>query len=143
MDQVEDLSVASPATVSRVGIIYMEPRGLGLDALCQTWLANLPSTLPQDITVQFSALFDTYLCSGMVFMQSPKIWLLEQPNASIKSSMEKRMARVAYGCRLPHAASRPLCPGNQSEVRAWYIYVLFEYTIAENEHTRPTCQRLT
>ena len=63
--QVEDLAVASPATVSRVGIIYMEPRGLGLDALCQTWLANLPSTLPQDITVQFSALFDTYLCSGM------------------------------------------------------------------------------
>lgn len=62
--QVEDLMVASPATVSRVGIIYMEPRGLGLDALCQTWLSKLPSTLPQDITIQFSALFDTYLSSG-------------------------------------------------------------------------------
>lgn len=46
----------------------MEPRGLGLDALCQTWLANLPSTLPQEITVQFSALFDTYLCSGKFFL---------------------------------------------------------------------------
>lgn len=71
MIQVEDLSVASPATVSRVGIIYMEPRGLGLDALCQTWLANLPSTLSQDITVQFSALFDTYLCSGIASKVSP------------------------------------------------------------------------
>ena len=62
--QVEDLTVASPATVSRVGIIYMEPRGLGLDALCQSWLAKLPSTLPQDVTIQFCALFDTYLSSG-------------------------------------------------------------------------------
>ncbi|CAM9884280.1 unnamed protein product, partial [Laminaria digitata] len=64
MFEVEDLTVASPATVSRVGIIYMEPRGLGLDALCQSWLAKLPSSLPQDVTIQFCALFDTYLSSG-------------------------------------------------------------------------------
>lgn len=62
--QVEDLTVASPATVSRVGIIYMEPRGLGLDALCQSWLATLPTALSQDITIQFCALFDTYLSPG-------------------------------------------------------------------------------
>ncbi|CBJ31041.1 dynein heavy chain [Ectocarpus siliculosus] len=69
MFEVEDLTVASPATVSRVGIIYMEPKGLGLDALCQTWLATLPSTLPQDIIIQFSALFDTYLSSGIAWVR--------------------------------------------------------------------------
>lgn len=56
--------VASPATVSRVGIIYMEPRGLGLDALCQSWLAALPESLPVEVTTQFCVLFDTYLSSG-------------------------------------------------------------------------------
>lgn len=56
--------MASPATVSRVGIIDMEPRGVDLDALCQTWLSNLPSMLAQNAKAQFSILFDSYLRPG-------------------------------------------------------------------------------
>jgi dynein heavy chain len=69
MFEVEDLIVASPATVSRVGIIYMEPKGLGIDVLVQSWLARLPSTLPPSCAVTLQTLFDLYLMPGLGFLR--------------------------------------------------------------------------
>ena len=70
MFEVEDLTVASPATVSRVGIIYMEPRGLGLDVLLQSWLEQLPLCVPVIVKSKITYMFDSYMPPSIGFMRT-------------------------------------------------------------------------
>ena len=60
MFEVQDLAVASPATVSRCGMVYLEPSILGLSPFVTCWLQQLPDVI-SPYTDQLEKLFEAFL----------------------------------------------------------------------------------
>lgn len=60
MFEVSDLAMASPATVSRCGMVYLEPSILGLKPFVECWLQSLPA-LVYPHKEKLERLFDIFL----------------------------------------------------------------------------------
>ncbi|VDD79452.1 unnamed protein product [Mesocestoides corti] len=66
--EVADLAVASPATVSRCGMVYLEPSILGLKPFIECWLQSLPAPIfPHRDKLE--SLFDFYLEDSIQFIR--------------------------------------------------------------------------
>ena len=60
MFEVADLSQASPATVSRCGMVYLEPSILGLQPFVECWVQRLPDSVFKHRDM-INQLFNNYL----------------------------------------------------------------------------------
>lgn len=71
MFEVEDLAVASPATVSRCGMVYMEPESLGLTPFVTSWMNTLPEKVAANpyIVSTLQKLFDDMMEDGAYFVR--------------------------------------------------------------------------
>jgi dynein heavy chain len=69
MFEVADLAVASPATVSRCGMVYMEPESMGLAPLVSSWLNTLPEKVQNSkfIVMELQKLYDELIDDGCYF----------------------------------------------------------------------------
>ncbi|KAJ3183889.1 Dynein heavy chain 6, axonemal [Geranomyces variabilis] len=67
--EVADLAVASPATVSRCGMVYMDPTNLGWRSFVKKWLRELPSGVTQELKDMLWGYYDAYVDPGLRFVR--------------------------------------------------------------------------
>ncbi|OAJ44270.1 hypothetical protein BDEG_27524 [Batrachochytrium dendrobatidis JEL423] len=67
--EVADLAVASPATVSRCGMVYMDPATLGWRSYVKTWIHKLPSYVTEDLKIHLTIFFDAFVDFGLQFVR--------------------------------------------------------------------------
>lgn len=92
MFEVEDLQAASPATVSRCGMVYMEPGALGNEPLVKSWLNTLPSTfkMRKNLIPSIEDLFKKYLEEMLKFMRKN----CAEPVVSVNNNIVQSLMRI-------------------------------------------------
>ena len=68
--EVNDLAVASPATVSRCGMVYMEAVYLGWRPFTDSWVAHIVVRVLPDSGAHFAQLFDSYIERALAFVRA-------------------------------------------------------------------------
>ncbi|XP_063150960.1 dynein axonemal heavy chain 6 [Candoia aspera] len=68
MFEVEDLRVASPATVSRCGMVYIDPDELKWMPYVKTWMAGLEEKLNEETRTYLFELFSRYVEDGLKYV---------------------------------------------------------------------------
>ncbi|XP_038570255.1 dynein heavy chain 6, axonemal isoform X1 [Micropterus salmoides] len=66
--EVQDLAVASPATVSRCGMVYIDPEELKWMPYVQTWISGLGAKLQDPVRTYLLELFEQYVEKGLQFV---------------------------------------------------------------------------
>ena len=85
--EVADLAVASPATVSRCGMVYVEPSGLGWRPLVEAWMPHLPAGLGDKPRAQIEQLFDWLVPPMLRCATRNSRMLMPMPEANLVQSL--------------------------------------------------------
>eukprot|EP01138_Halocafeteria_seosinensis_P006356 gb/GECG01006497.1/.p1 GENE.gb/GECG01006497.1/~~gb/GECG01006497.1/.p1 ORF type:complete len:3153 (+),score=416.35 gb/GECG01006497.1/:1-9459(+) len=86
--EVADLIQASPATVSRLGVVYMTPSNLGWRPFVLSWMPEgLPSDMPNDLREHVWELFDTLVDEAIAFQRHNCVEPLKSVDLQLVSSL--------------------------------------------------------
>jgi dynein heavy chain len=93
MFEVEDLAAASPATVSRCGMVYMEPNVIGNEALIKSWIIkNCPDTFAKSkkLIPTLDGYFKKYVNEMIKFMRRNVI----EPVVTVDNNLVQSLCRI-------------------------------------------------
>ncbi|EDV29505.1 uncharacterized protein TRIADDRAFT_51924 [Trichoplax adhaerens] len=86
--EASDLKQASPATVSRCGMVYMDPKELGWRPYVRHWIGTVPKALPDMASDLILQLFDASVDRGFAFLDIySKYQYLKVPLLSVISTL--------------------------------------------------------
>uniref|UniRef100_A0A1I8G1P7 Dynein heavy chain n=1 Tax=Macrostomum lignano TaxID=282301 RepID=A0A1I8G1P7_9PLAT len=78
--EVDSLAQASPATISRCAMVYMDPVQLGWRPFARTWAARLPKDLPESGRKHLLDLMERSVSRGLTFLrEKPQHQLIRSP----------------------------------------------------------------
>ncbi|KAG8454285.1 hypothetical protein GDO86_000797 [Hymenochirus boettgeri] len=80
--EVQDLKVASPATVSRCGMVYIDAEELKWMPYVQTWISGLSEKINENLKQYILALFDRYVEDGLKFVNKKCAQAISQVDIS-------------------------------------------------------------
>ncbi|XP_030634236.1 dynein heavy chain 1, axonemal [Chanos chanos] len=143
MFEVQDLAVASPATVSRCGMVYLEPSILGLTPFSECWLRTIPAAL-QPYKEELKSLFTRFLQDSITFVRES----VKEVIASMDSNLTCSLLKLLNCFFQPFISKEGQRPPPQEKlsclkelIEPWFIFSLIWSVGATGD--APSCQRFS
>ncbi|RKP20476.1 dynein heavy chain 6, axonemal, partial [Rozella allomycis CSF55] len=87
--EVSDLAVASPATVSRCGMVYLDPMILGWQPYVKKWMKGLPDYINDEHKEVLMSFFDQFVDVGLKFVRKNCKEYISTVNVNLVASLCK------------------------------------------------------
>uniref|UniRef100_A0A8C7H2S6 Dynein axonemal heavy chain 1 n=1 Tax=Oncorhynchus kisutch TaxID=8019 RepID=A0A8C7H2S6_ONCKI len=135
ISSVQDLAVASPATVSRCGMVYLEPSILGLMPFTECWLRTVPEPL-RPYTDQLNSLFIRFLQDSITFVRKSVKEVIFSMDSNLTCSLLKLL-----DCFFQPFIHREKLDRLKELIEPWFIFSLVWSVGATGD--APSCQRFS
>ncbi|XP_060621830.2 dynein axonemal heavy chain 1 [Anolis sagrei] len=126
MFEVQDLAVASPATVSRCGMVYLEPSILGLKPFTECWLKKIPDIM-KPYSEKLDSLFSRFLEDSIRFVRSSVKEIIASTDSNLARSLLK-LLDCFFQPFIPVEGMKKIPPEKTARIgeliESWFIFAL-------------------
>ncbi|XP_069062696.1 dynein axonemal heavy chain 1 [Pleurodeles waltl] len=126
MFEVADLAVASPATVSRCGMVYLEPSILGLTPFTECWLRLIPAVM-EPFAEELESLFTRFVQDSINFVRRSVKEVITSTDSNLVVSLLKLLDCFFYPFSPKEGDKKvPLEKQNRIPelIESWFIFSL-------------------